>query len=52
MQAVESKYNAQKRIGQSFEMEILALYCQLEKEGLLKKRTEEKAETAEVAEER
>ncbi|KAM5145905.1 hamartin [Mantella aurantiaca] len=52
LQAVESKYNAQKRISQSFEREILSLYCQLEREGLLKKRIEEKAETAEVAEER
>ncbi|XP_073456647.1 hamartin [Aquarana catesbeiana] len=52
LQAVESKYHAQKRISQSFEREILSLYCQLESEGLLKKRMEEKAETAEVAEER
>ncbi|XP_018421257.1 PREDICTED: hamartin [Nanorana parkeri] len=52
LQAVESKYNAQKRISQSFEREILSLYCQLEREGLIKKRLEEKTETAEVAEER
>ncbi|XP_056395382.1 hamartin [Hyla sarda] len=52
LQAAESKYNAQKRISQVFEVEILCLYSQLEKEGLLKKRAEEKAETAEVAEER
>ncbi|KAG8545173.1 hypothetical protein GDO81_021299 [Engystomops pustulosus] len=52
LQAAESKYNAQKRISQVFEVEILGLYCQLEREGLLKKRAEEKAETAEVAEER
>ncbi|KAM9325645.1 hamartin [Gastrophryne carolinensis] len=50
--AVESKYNAQKRISQTFEKEILSLYSQLEREGLLKKRIEEKTETAEVAEER
>ncbi|KAM4021157.1 LOW QUALITY PROTEIN: hamartin [Anomaloglossus baeobatrachus] len=52
LQAAESKYNAQKRISQVFEVEILGLYCQLEKEGLLKSVKEEKAETAEVAEER
>lgn len=52
LQAAESKYNAQKRISQVFEVEILGLYSQLEKEGLFKKRLEEKAETAEVAEER
>ncbi|XP_075690818.1 hamartin [Rhinoderma darwinii] len=52
LQAAESKYKAQKRISQVFEVEILGLYSQLEKEGLLKKRLEEKAETAEVAEER
>ncbi|KAG9471261.1 hypothetical protein GDO78_015333 [Eleutherodactylus coqui] len=52
LKAAESKYNAQKRISQVFEVEILGLYSQLEKEGLWKKRTEEKAETAEVAEER
>ncbi|XP_073412093.1 hamartin isoform X1 [Dendrobates tinctorius] len=52
LQAAQSKYNAQKRISQVFEVEILSLYSQLEKEGLLKNRKEEKAETAEVAEER
>ncbi|XP_068105037.1 hamartin [Hyperolius riggenbachi] len=52
LQAIESKYEAQKRICQSFEREILSLYCQLEREGLMKGRTEEKTETAEVAEER
>ncbi|CAJ0940442.1 unnamed protein product [Ranitomeya imitator] len=52
LKAAQSKYNAQKRISQVFEVEILSLYSQLEKEGLLKNRKEEKAETAEVAEER
>ncbi|KAM3912296.1 hamartin isoform 1-T2 [Leptodactylus fuscus] len=52
LQAAESKYNAQKRISQVFEMEILSLYCKLEREGMAKRRSEEKAETAEVAEER
>ncbi|XP_069799558.1 hamartin [Dendropsophus ebraccatus] len=52
LQAAESKYNAQKRISQVFEVEILGLYSQLSREGLFKKRSEEKAETAEVAEER
>ncbi|XP_063792823.1 hamartin isoform X2 [Pseudophryne corroboree] len=51
LQAAESKYNAQKRISQVFEVEILSLYSKLEREGLFKKQ-EEKAETAEVAEER
>ncbi|XP_075041400.1 hamartin isoform X2 [Mixophyes fleayi] len=51
LQASESKYNAQKKISQVFEVEILSLYSQLEREGLFK-RQEEKAETAEVAEER
>ncbi|XP_044161415.1 hamartin isoform X1 [Bufo gargarizans] len=52
LQAADSKYTAQKRISQVFEVEILHLYSQLEKEGLFKKQAEEKAETAEVAEER
>ncbi|CAH2316095.1 hamartin isoform X1 [Pelobates cultripes] len=52
LEAVERKYNAQKRVSQVFEREILALHSKLEKEGFLKHRPEEKAETAEVAEER
>lgn len=35
-----------------FELEILDLYGRLEKDGLLKKLEEEKAEAAEAAEER
>nr|DBA21460.1 TPA: hypothetical protein GDO54_018089 [Pyxicephalus adspersus] len=50
LHAVESKYNAQKRISQCFEREILSLYCQLEREGLLKKPMEEKTEMADVEE--
>ncbi|KAM8934295.1 hamartin [Pelodytes ibericus] len=52
VQAVECRYSAQKRISQSFEREILGLYCRLEKEGLLKNQPEQNAETAEAAEER
>ncbi|XP_053329264.1 hamartin [Spea bombifrons] len=52
LQAAESRYSAQKRITQVFEREILSLYSRLEKEGLTKNRPEEKAETAEAAEER
>ncbi|XP_074150052.1 hamartin isoform X2 [Sminthopsis crassicaudata] len=51
LQAVESRYEAQKRITQAFELEILDLYGRLEKDGLLKK-LEEKTEAAEAAEER
>ncbi|XP_038600627.1 hamartin isoform X1 [Tachyglossus aculeatus] len=51
LQAAESRYEAQKRITQAFEMEILDLYGQLEKDGLLKKIEEEKTEAAEAAEE-
>uniref|UniRef100_A0A4X2L1H3 TSC complex subunit 1 n=1 Tax=Vombatus ursinus TaxID=29139 RepID=A0A4X2L1H3_VOMUR len=51
LQAVESRYEAQKRIAQAFELEILDLYGRLEKDGLLKK-LEEKTEAAEAAEER
>ncbi|KAM4696043.1 hamartin [Rhinophrynus dorsalis] len=52
LQAAESRYISQKRISQVFEVEILGLYSRLEKEGLLRSQTEEKAETAEAAEER
>ncbi|XP_031746841.1 hamartin isoform X2 [Xenopus tropicalis] len=52
LQAAESRYLAQKRISQVFEVKILSLYNRLEKEGLLKSQGEEKAETAEAAEER
>ncbi|OCT67114.1 hamartin isoform X3 [Xenopus laevis] len=52
LQAAESRYLAQKRISQVFEVKILSLYNRLEKEGLLKSQSEEKAETAEAAEER
>ncbi|XP_010225695.1 PREDICTED: hamartin-like [Tinamus guttatus] len=51
LQAVESRYKAQKRITQAFELEILDLFGRLEKSSLLKK-LEEKAEAAEAAEER
>ncbi|XP_005408453.1 PREDICTED: hamartin isoform X1 [Chinchilla lanigera] len=52
LQAAESRYEAQKRITQVFELEILDLYSKLEKDGLLQKLQEEKAEAAEAAEER
>ncbi|XP_032490948.1 hamartin isoform X1 [Phocoena sinus] len=52
LQAAESRYEAQKRITQVFELEILDLYGRLEKDGLLKKLEEEKTEAAEAAEER
>ncbi|XP_006216657.1 hamartin isoform X1 [Vicugna pacos] len=52
LQAAESRYEAQKRITQMFELEILDLYGRLEKDGLLKKLEEEKTEAAEAAEER
>lgn len=52
LQAAESRYEAQKRITQVFELEILDLYGRLEKDGLLKKLEEGKTEAAEVAEER
>ncbi|EQB78195.1 hamartin isoform 3 [Camelus ferus] len=51
LQAAESRYEAQKRITQMFELEILDLYGRLEKDGLLKKLEEEKTEAAEAAEE-
>ena len=52
LQAAESRYEAQKRITQAFELEILDLYGRLEKDGLLKNPEEEKAEAAEASEER
>uniref|UniRef100_A0AAA9S643 TSC complex subunit 1 n=1 Tax=Bos taurus TaxID=9913 RepID=A0AAA9S643_BOVIN len=52
LQAAESRYEAQKRITQVFELEILDLYGKLEKDGLLKKLEEQKPEAAEAAEER
>ncbi|XP_053551634.1 hamartin isoform X2 [Bombina bombina] len=52
LQAAESRYSAQKRITQGYEVELLALYSRLGKEGLLKKQLEERPETAEAAEER
>ncbi|XP_004849107.1 hamartin isoform X2 [Heterocephalus glaber] len=52
LQAAESRYEAQKRITQVFELEILDLYGRLEKDGLLQKLEEEKPEAAEAAEER
>uniref|UniRef100_A0A8C8SIR0 TSC complex subunit 1 n=1 Tax=Pelusios castaneus TaxID=367368 RepID=A0A8C8SIR0_9SAUR len=51
LQAVESRYKAQKRITQTFELEILDLYGRLE-DSLLKKLEDEKTEAAEAAEER
>ncbi|XP_025034070.1 hamartin isoform X4 [Pelodiscus sinensis] len=52
LQAVESRYKAQKRITQAFELEILNLYSRWEKDSLLKKLDDEKTEAAEAAEER
>ncbi|KAF6127973.1 TSC complex subunit 1 [Phyllostomus discolor] len=52
LQAAESRYEAQRRITQVFEREVLALYGRLEKDGLLKKLEDEKTEAAEAAEER
>lgn len=52
LQAAESRYEAQKRITQMFELEILDLYGRLEKDGLLRKLEEDKTEAAEAAEER
>ncbi|XP_069871023.1 hamartin [Dipodomys merriami] len=50
--AAESRYETQKRITQMFELEILDLYGRLEKDDLVQKLDEEKAEAAEAAEER
>ncbi|XP_050782581.1 hamartin isoform X3 [Gopherus flavomarginatus] len=52
LQAVESRYKAQKRITQAFELEILDLYGRWEKDSLSKKLDDEKTEAAEAAEER
>lgn len=52
LQAAESRYEAQKRIAQVFELEILDLYGKLEKDGLLRNLDEQKPEAAEAAEER
>ncbi|KFO31949.1 Hamartin [Fukomys damarensis] len=52
LQAAESRYEAQKRITQAFELEILDLYGRLEKDGLLQKLKEGKAEAAHSAGER
>ncbi|KAJ7417428.1 tuberous sclerosis 1 [Pitangus sulphuratus] len=52
LQAVESRYKAQKRITQAFELEILDLFGRLEKSSLLKKLEDDKTEAAEAAEER
>ncbi|XP_041530240.1 hamartin isoform X1 [Microtus oregoni] len=51
LQAAESRYEAQKKITRVLELEILDLYGRLEKDGRLRKQ-EDKAETAEAAEER
>uniref|UniRef100_A0A250Y6Y9 Hamartin n=1 Tax=Castor canadensis TaxID=51338 RepID=A0A250Y6Y9_CASCN len=50
--AAESRYEAQKRITRVFELEILDLYGRLEKDDLLQKLEEEKAEAVEAVEER
>ncbi|KAM5328314.1 hamartin isoform 3-T8 [Glossophaga mutica] len=52
LQAAESRYEAQRRVTQVFELKILDLYGRLEKDGLLKKLEDEKTEAAEAAEER
>lgn len=52
LQAVESRYKAQKRITQAFELEILDLYGRLENDRLLKNLKADKTEVAETAEER
>ncbi|CAO2598425.1 Tsc1 [Lemmus lemmus] len=52
LQAAESRYEAQKKITRVLELEILDLYGRLEKDGHLRKLEEDKAETAEAAEER
>lgn len=52
LQAAESRYEAQKRITQVFELEVLDLYGRLGKDGLLKKLEVENTEAAEAAEER
>ncbi|XP_030063624.1 hamartin isoform X2 [Microcaecilia unicolor] len=52
LQALEDRYKAQKRITQAFEMKILALYSQTEKEDWPRNPSEETAEVAEAMEER
>ncbi|KAJ1134232.1 hypothetical protein NDU88_000687 [Pleurodeles waltl] len=52
LEAVENKYKAQRRITQALEAEILGLYSRLEKEGPKRNPSEDKADAAEVAEER
>ncbi|KAH0504242.1 Hamartin [Microtus ochrogaster] len=52
LQAAENRYEAQKKITRVLELEILDLYGRLEKDGRLRKLEEDKAETAEAAEER
>ncbi|XP_066466698.1 hamartin isoform X2 [Tiliqua scincoides] len=52
LQAVESRYKAQKRITQAFELEILDLYGRLENDRLPKNLKVDKMEAAEMAEER
>lgn len=52
LQAFESRYKAQKRITQAFELEILDLYGRLENDRLLKNLKADKTEVAETAEER
>nr|XP_033816127.1 hamartin isoform X2 [Geotrypetes seraphini] len=52
LQALEDRYKAQKRITQAFEMKILALYSQMERESWLRNPSEETAEVAEAMEER
>ncbi|XP_063000945.1 hamartin [Elgaria multicarinata webbii] len=52
LQAVESRYKAQKRITQAFELEILDLYGRLENDRVPRKLGENKTEPAEMAEER
>ncbi|XP_063172493.1 hamartin [Candoia aspera] len=52
LQAVENQYKVQKRITQTFELEILHLYSRLDNDPLQRKREEDKMETAEMADER
>ncbi|XP_066222890.1 hamartin isoform X2 [Saccopteryx leptura] len=52
LQAAESRYEAQKRVTQVFELQILDLYGRLEKDGLLRALEDEKTEAAEAVEER
>uniref|UniRef100_H3ATH7 TSC complex subunit 1 n=1 Tax=Latimeria chalumnae TaxID=7897 RepID=H3ATH7_LATCH len=48
LQAAESRYQAQKRITQTLEVEILELYSRLEKEGVLKHPLTKSVDTGEV----